>query len=108
MARRREHGKLVRDRIPDIIARTGGRCEVAVMDAGEYRAALLAKLVEEAREAAGADDYNLVTELADLCEVVEAICDAHRISQQTLLTERARRREERGGFEKRLKIVWSE
>jgi predicted house-cleaning noncanonical NTP pyrophosphatase (MazG superfamily) len=45
------HNKLVRDNIPEIIRGSGKQCEVEVMPPEEYRQALLAKLVEEAKEA---------------------------------------------------------
>jgi predicted house-cleaning noncanonical NTP pyrophosphatase (MazG superfamily) len=45
------HHKLVRDQIPQIIAADGGRPVTRVLDQASYRAALRAKLLEEAREA---------------------------------------------------------
>jgi hypothetical protein len=43
--------KLVRDRIPEIIQSEGRRPVTRVLDEARYRQALLAKLIEEAREA---------------------------------------------------------
>jgi predicted house-cleaning noncanonical NTP pyrophosphatase (MazG superfamily) len=48
-----DYNKLVRDRIPEIIGSRGDRAGHPVLDAAGYRDALLAKLVEEAREATG-------------------------------------------------------
>jgi hypothetical protein len=48
-----DYNKLVRDRIPEIIGCRGDRAVTRVLDAAGYRDALLAKLVEEAREATG-------------------------------------------------------
>jgi predicted house-cleaning noncanonical NTP pyrophosphatase (MazG superfamily) len=42
--------KLVRDRIPEIIESDGHNAFTRILDGQDYRAALLAKLVEEARE----------------------------------------------------------
>jgi predicted house-cleaning noncanonical NTP pyrophosphatase (MazG superfamily) len=74
----------------------------------EYRAALLAKLVEEAQEAANAGPRELITELADLLEVIEATISAHGLSREAVESERRRRRLERGGFEERIRFLWTE
>ncbi len=105
---RTEHHKLVRDAIPDIIHRSGARCATATMAEDEYRQALREKLVEEAREAAGADRQALVTELADLYEVLDAILASHGVSREAVLAEQRRRRAERGGFARRLRLLWTE
>jgi len=94
-------GKLVRDRIPEIIHQAGKRCTVRQLDSKEYRAALKAKLIEEAQEvvAAGAD---LVTELADLCEVMDALMVEHGIAQADVQAVQGQRRRDRGGFAQRI------
>ena len=102
------YNKLVRDRIPDIIQASGHACEVVTMPEAEYRQALLKKLLEEAREVEQADSDHIVTELADLYEVVDAILLAHGIDPASVRAEQQRRRVERGGFEKRLRLVWAE
>jgi len=49
-----DHNKLVRDQIPAIITASGRHPVTRVLDDASYRDALLAKLVEEAGEAARA------------------------------------------------------
>jgi len=106
---RRTYNKLIRDRIPEIIHEAGGACETTILDEDkEYRAALLAKLVEESLEAAKAQGQELIAELADVEEVLDAIISAHGFSTAAVKREQQRRRLERGGFERRLKLVWSE
>ena len=102
------HDKLVRDRIPQIIAAEGARFALEIYNDETYRAALLAKLVEEAREAAGASPKDLVAELADVFEVIDATLEAHAISRSAVLAAQARRRAERGGFTRRLRLMWTE
>lgn len=51
------HSKLVRDRIPEIIQAAGGHPVIRVLDDTSYRAALLAKLVEEAQVRACSSRY---------------------------------------------------
>jgi predicted house-cleaning noncanonical NTP pyrophosphatase (MazG superfamily) len=102
------YDKLVRDRIPDMIRKSGKKCETAVFTESEYRGALLAKLVEEAQEAAQAAPAELATELADLLEVFDATIDAHGLSRAAIEQERSRRRLERGGFEARFRLLWTD
>lgn len=99
--------KLVRDRIPEIIQAAGREYSVEVMAETEFQQALRKKLVEEAQEAEAADSENLVQELADLYEVIDALMATQQISREAVLTEQERRRSERGGFTKRLKLIWS-
>ena len=49
------YNKLVRDRIPEIIAAEGRQYATETMADTEYRQALLVKLVEEAQEVADAE-----------------------------------------------------
>ncbi len=105
---RRDYNKLVRDRIPEIIQAAGKRCAVETMSAAEYRQALLEKLVEEAQEARQAGPDELVTELADLQEVLAALLTAWQIDPQQVAQVQRRRQTERGGFEQRLKLLWTE
>lgn len=105
---RQEYHKLVRDRIPEIIRASGRECAVVIMSEAEYRQALLEKLVEEAQEAVQAGPQGLVRELADLYEVLDAVLAAHRIERETVWKEQEQRRIERGGFQERLRLLWTE
>jgi predicted house-cleaning noncanonical NTP pyrophosphatase (MazG superfamily) len=68
------YGKLIRDRIPEIMDAAGVRYEVAVLDDAAFRSALRAKLLEEATEAASAGSAEeLAKEIADLFEVAETL-----------------------------------
>jgi predicted house-cleaning noncanonical NTP pyrophosphatase (MazG superfamily) len=102
------YGKLVRDRIPEIIRVSGRTCESEVMSWEEYRRALLAKLVEEAREAEAAGPAELARELADLQEVIDAVLEAFVIPRQAVEGLQEERRRERGGFQGRVRLLWSE
>lgn len=72
-------GKLVRDRIPDLIEADGGSVTVRVLDGQEFEAALRAKLLEEAAELAAASGAAVTEELADVREVMLAIAKCHDI-----------------------------
>lgn len=101
-----EFNKLVRDRIPEIIEADGRQCRAEVMPKEEYQQALLAKLSEEAVEAREAALGQLVTELADLYEVLDAVIAAHDIDPSFVLQVQQERRAQRGGFERRIKLLW--
>jgi predicted house-cleaning noncanonical NTP pyrophosphatase (MazG superfamily) len=66
-------GKLVRDRIPEIIRSTGRTPEVRVLDDAELLEALLTKLEEETVELRSALHQDRVEELVDILQVVRAL-----------------------------------
>ena len=101
-----EYDKLIRDRIPEIMDRAGVAYEIDTLDDAAYLAALRAKLVEEAQEAAEAPGAaELTKELGDVLEVVAALTAAAGLDADAIETVRARRREERGGFERRIRLI---
>ena len=95
-------GKLVRDRIPEIIRANGEVPATRVADGAEYQRLLVAKLSEEVLEFIASEDP---AELADIMEVVVALADGLGIGQSGLEKLRAEKAAERGGFSQR--IVWS-
>lgn len=95
--------KLIRDRVPEIIRESGRECDVEVLDEAAFRKALREKLMEEAEEvAATVTDNELVTELADLREVMETLIAAYGLDEEEIKLVQAQRRHERGGFQSRL------
>jgi predicted house-cleaning noncanonical NTP pyrophosphatase (MazG superfamily) len=100
--------ELVRDRIAEIIGSRGDRAVTRVLDEASYRAALLAKLVEEAQEASGARAEELPVELADVLEALQALAKALGMSWEQLLALAAEKRARRGGFEGRIFLEYAE
>jgi len=78
------------------------------MSEDEYFKALLAKLLEEASEVINADSQSLVSELADLYEVIEAILAATGIPEEVVRQEQRKKQVERGGFESKIRLLWVE
>jgi len=105
---RQEHNKLVRDYIPQIIRQSGHQCNITILSEAEFSQALREKLLEEAQEVAGASPQGLVSELADLQEVIDAILALYGISRDDVLTEQRQKRAERGGFEQRIRLLWTQ
>ena len=50
----------------------------------------------------------LITELADLFEVVDALITSSPFTRQDVIAMQQKRRESRGGFERRIKLLWTE
>jgi predicted house-cleaning noncanonical NTP pyrophosphatase (MazG superfamily) len=105
---RKEYYKLVRDRIPEIIRQGEEHCEVVTLTEPDFQQALRQKLAEEAQEAAIATEANLVTELADLYEVIQALMSTYGVSEEMVRQVQAERRTERGGFTQRVLLLWTE
>jgi predicted house-cleaning noncanonical NTP pyrophosphatase (MazG superfamily) len=101
------HNKLVRDKIPEIIKATGNEGEVRVMGEREFEKELKKKLIEEARELLKTKKENLPKELADVLEVLKSIAEFYGIDFELIEEKQIKRRKERGGFKKRLFLVWS-
>ncbi|OGL73608.1 hypothetical protein A3F28_03885 [Candidatus Uhrbacteria bacterium RIFCSPHIGHO2_12_FULL_57_11] len=99
------YNKLIRDKIPEVLARQDKAAETSVLDVPEYKRRLLLKLVEEAQELAHAGSEKFVDELADVKEVCRAILIAFGISEEDLERVRIAKRAERGGFDKRLLLT---
>ncbi|NSC25206.1 nucleotide pyrophosphohydrolase [Streptomyces albus subsp. chlorinus] len=99
---RTEHHKLVRDLIPQIIREDGLSPVVRLLGEDDYRAALREKLVEEAGEARDAPAGQLLAELADLVEVIEALLSAYQLTWEDLVALAGRKRSERGGFTQKI------
>ena len=100
-----EYNKLVRDRIPEIIWQDKLQCDITTLSEDEFRQALLVKLQEEAKEVAEANPADLIAELADLNEVIDTIMVTHQINPEAVRKMQTRRREERGGFTKRICLL---
>jgi predicted house-cleaning noncanonical NTP pyrophosphatase (MazG superfamily) len=101
-----EYSKLVRDRIPEIIAAEGRHAVVETLPAEAFRRALLAKLAEEAAELAEADDTtSYVAELADVLEVVRSLAEEAGTSLADVLAAADGKAAARGRFESRLLLV---
>lgn len=107
MTERIFHKKLIRDKIPQIIEKSGGQCEVKVLSGEEFKVELKKKLVEEAKELSGAGDDSLVDEMADVLELLKSIAQDYGIDFSEVEKRQTVKREERGGFEKRLFLIWS-
>lgn len=99
------YNKLVRDKIPEIIEADGKECKMRILSNDEYIAALEAKLNEEVAEYQA--DKNL-EEMADVLEVLQAICVARGYSLAELEAMRVKKADKRGGFKEKIFLEYVE
>ncbi len=97
--RRTSYDKIVRDRIPEIIEADGKKCVCETLSLERYINMLDAKLNEELAEY---QENKSMEELADLLEVMGAVVKARGYTWEQLTAIRKKKRDERGGFEKRI------
>ena len=91
----KKYNKLVRDRIPEIIERSGKTCVTEILSNEEYLKMVDAKLDEELAEYH--QDQN-IEELADLTEVIHAAVIARGYTLEDLERVRSEKAAKRGKF----------
>lgn len=99
-------GKLVRDKIPEIIENSGKEPIIRVLDDTEYKEELLKKLYEEYNEVIEAKTKEeTLEECSDVLEVLIALLEYNGYTLEDLLKCRDEKKEKRGAFQKRLYLV---
>jgi predicted house-cleaning noncanonical NTP pyrophosphatase (MazG superfamily) len=95
--------KLVRDKIPDAILKSGKNCNYTVLTEKEFLIALKKKVVEEANEVEFADcKEKMVEEIGDLLDVIQAIIETCSLSITDVNSSRKMKNEKFGGFSGRI------
>lgn len=92
-----KYNKLVRDKIPDIIEKSGQKPIFHTVDKALLPLCLRMKLNEEVLEY---NESECIEELADILEVVYALCEASGNSIKRLHKLYRQKHKERGGFSK--------
>ncbi len=100
------HNKLVRDGIIDHIKTTGDQVYHCILKRRDFRLELRRKMVEEAQKVADArTKQELITELADVLEVLKATAREENIDFSLIEKVRRERKLVIGGFEERIFLV---
>lgn len=94
-----KHNKLVRDKIPEIIKSNGETPITHIASDKEYFQKLKEKLQEEINEFIQSNEKE---ELADILEVISAICDYKNINQEELELIRKTKTQEKGQFKNKI------
>lgn len=100
-----QHNKLVRDKIPEIIADSGMKATFRVLAQSEYMEYLEKKLDEEVAEFHESKD---IEELADILEVLYAIAIAKGSGADTLTAKRLKKQNTHGSFGRRILLIDTE
>lgn len=101
------HHKLIRDRIPEWIKETGNDYKSRVLENEEFEIELKKKLLEESKELAKTPKDEILNELADVLELVKSIASHYKIPFLKVVKFQEEKREKRGGFKKKLFLIWS-
>lgn len=101
-----EYPKLIRDRIPEIIAADGRIVDTRTLDDEEFLRYLLKKVIEEAEELAHATTKsNMLEEIADVREILDTLLKLKGVSDEQIQAIQDEKRQKRGGFEARLLML---
>ena len=100
-----KHNKAIRDKIPEIIAESGKKCNTKQLDDESFLAELEKKLIEEVNEYSESKD---VEELADLLEVIYRISELRGVSSDELDKIREEKAKKRGKFDNNLFLIDAE
>jgi predicted house-cleaning noncanonical NTP pyrophosphatase (MazG superfamily) len=98
--------KLIRDRIPEILAAKGKAAKTRILTDDEYLKFLLKKMVEESIElsqSSGRDGMR--DELADILELIDAIVKFKGWKKRDIIAVQKGKRKKNGGFEKKILLL---
>lgn len=99
------YNKLVRDLIPDKIVRSGKIPVTSILSDPAFAEALRFKIIEEGHELFHADSRDdIITESADLLELLDAILKHHGIDWDEVHSKQAAKRKESGAFNKQVML----
>ena len=95
----KEYNKIVRDKIPEIIANDNKKFDMHTVNNDEAIKFLNKKLNEEVSEF---QSDNNIEELADIIEVVFSLAKKLGYSEEELMKTRNEKKEKRGAFDKNI------
>lgn len=103
------YNKLIRDKLPEIIKSKGADAKYKILSKKQFEKYLILKVEEEASALPSAKTKKeLINELADVMEVIEEIKKLKRITDKEIKIERKKNMDKKGGFKKKIFLVWSE
>lgn len=102
MMRTFQYRKFIRDKILQSMLDMGEKPEWRELSDDDYAAALQDKLIEESAEIVLADKDKLVSELADLQEVLDCLADTKGITREEIVKAQAKKNDKVGSFKQRI------
>lgn len=101
------HRKLIRDKIPEFIKIENNEFKTRVLGKKEFEKELKRKLLEETKETIKAPREKLLNELADVLELIKSIGNHYGLSFSKIEKYQKEKKKIRGGFKKKLFLIWS-
>jgi len=103
------YNKLIRDKIPEIIEKSGGTPKIHKLNKTEFKKELAKKILEEGKELYKAKSKaDISNELSDLLELIYVIAKENKLSLERLENARIEKNLKRGGFKKQLFLEYVE
>ncbi|WP_057762108.1 nucleoside triphosphate pyrophosphohydrolase [Cytobacillus praedii] len=100
------YNKLVRDRIPEIIKKTGKKFSTKILDNTEYIKELKKKSFEELDEYVNTtNNEEAIEELADVLEIIYALAEYHGATIDKIEEVRKQKAEKRGSFREKVFLI---
>lgn len=100
------YNKLIRDRIPEITKADGWDSITKILNKKDFIVELKKKILEEAKELnEGKGDKNLIEELVDIQEIIDAILVEKEVKFLEFRKIQTQKRKKRGGFKKKLFLL---
>ena len=101
--------KLWRDKAVELMNEMGSKIHWKRLDDTAYDQELRLKMLEEAQEVVATKSSDaLMSECADVLEVMQALCAVNNISWDDVLHSQAKKRVDRGGFDERKYVTIAE
>ena len=101
----KKYNKVIRDKIPEIIADSGKKYDLKQLDDASFLAEIEKKLIEEVNEYSESKD---IEELADILEVIYRISELRGVNSDELDEIRKEKAEKRGKFDDNLFLIDAE
>lgn len=103
------YNKLIRDRVPVMMRAKGKKFSTRILSKAGFRRELLKKVGEEASALPKLKDIEeIASEMGDVLDVLDVIQKEFRISSTLLRKHRAAAMKKKGGFRKRVYLIWSQ
>lgn len=100
--------KLVRDKIVDTQIATGAKPKYHTLDPDAHVAALVDKIIEEAREIIQADEDAVTSEIADVQQAVDDLIELVGITADQVAAAQQKKNEKAGAFKKGIYVEYVE
>jgi predicted house-cleaning noncanonical NTP pyrophosphatase (MazG superfamily) len=101
--------KLWRDKMPAIAEADGSIIHILPLSDEEYSEKLKDKLLEEAQEiVASTSKEEVLKEIADVLDVLDAFCKLHNLTKDEIAKAQAKKQEVFGGFAERKFVTMAE